>query len=78
MKKFLCLLMLTCYFRAGAQVSMTVQLPPAGVLLKAQLWNIVLVSASNATVNVRITMRFNRCPYQSAGAHRYYAYAGNE
>jgi hypothetical protein len=36
---------------------MTVQLPPAGVLLKAQLWNIVLVSASSATVNVRVTMR---------------------
>ncbi|MGO4294032.1 hypothetical protein [Chitinophaga sp. RAB17] len=57
MKKLLYLLLLLCCFRAGAQVSMTAQLPPAGVLLKAQLWNIVLVSASNATVNVRITMR---------------------
>jgi hypothetical protein len=36
---------------------MTVQLPQAGVVLKAQLWNIALVSASNATVNIRITMR---------------------
>ncbi|GAA0544975.1 hypothetical protein GCM10009415_28920 [Chitinophaga japonensis] len=36
---------------------MAVQLPPAGVLLKAQLWNIVLVSASNTPQNVRITLR---------------------
>lgn len=43
--------------RAVAQVSMTVQLPPAGVLQKAQLWNIVLVSASNNPENVRITLR---------------------
>ncbi len=43
--------------RAGAQVSMTVQLPPAGVLFKAQLWNIVLVSASNRTEYVKITLR---------------------
>jgi hypothetical protein len=57
MKRSLFLLLVFCCLRAGAQVSMTVQLPPAGVLLKAQLWNIVLVSASNATVNVRVTMR---------------------
>ncbi|MFY0254657.1 hypothetical protein ACDQ55_11960 [Chitinophaga sp. 30R24] len=57
MKKSLFLVLLLCCFRTFAQVSMTIQLPPAGVLLKAQLWNIVLVSASNATVNVRITMR---------------------
>jgi hypothetical protein len=36
---------------------MTVQLPPAGVLQKAQLWNIVLVSASGNPENVRITLR---------------------
>lgn len=52
---FLVLSMLVC--RAAAQVSMTVQLPPAGVLQKAQLWNIVLVSASDLPRNVRITLR---------------------
>lgn len=57
MKRSLFLLILLCCLRAGAQVSMTVQLPPAGVLLKAQLWNIVLVSASGNTVNVQVTMR---------------------
>ncbi|MBC9929535.1 hypothetical protein [Chitinophaga qingshengii] len=44
-------------WRVAAQVSMTIQLPPAGVMLKAQLWNIVVVSASNAPLNIRITMR---------------------
>jgi hypothetical protein len=44
-------------FRTAAQVSMTVQLPPAGVLQKAQLWNIVLVSASDRPRDVRITLR---------------------
>lgn len=43
--------------RAVAQVSMTVQLPPAGILQKAQLWNIVLVSASTTPENVRISLR---------------------
>ncbi len=57
MKRSLFLLMMLCCLRVCAQVSMTVQLPPAGVILKAQLWNIALVSASNATVNIRITMR---------------------
>lgn len=54
---FLYLVLSMLAFRAGAQVSMTVQLPPAGVLQKAQLWNIVLVSASNTPANVRITLR---------------------
>ncbi|MBO9730127.1 MAG: hypothetical protein J7623_15925 [Chitinophaga sp.] len=57
MKRSLFLLMMLCCIRVGAQVSMTVQLPPAGVLLKAQLWNVVLVSAYERSVNVRITMR---------------------
>jgi len=45
--------------QAQGQVSMTVQLPPAGVLQKAQLWNILLVSASDAPVNVRIMLRLS-------------------
>jgi hypothetical protein len=36
---------------------MTVQLPPVGVLQKAQLWNIVLVSAADLPKHVRITLR---------------------
>lgn len=59
MKRCLCLyvVMSMLTFCAAAQVSMTVQLPPAGVLQKAQLWNIVLVSASDRAENVMITMR---------------------
>lgn len=36
---------------------MTPQVPPAGVILKAQLWNILLVSASSSSLNVRISLR---------------------
>lgn len=43
--------------QARGQVSMTVQLPAGGVLQKAQLWNILLVSASNTPVSVRIVLR---------------------
>jgi hypothetical protein len=56
MRKSLWLILLLLSFRTAAQVSMTPQLPPAGVILKAQLWNMVLVSASDAPVNVRITL----------------------
>ncbi|MBO9151149.1 hypothetical protein ACFOTA_02950 [Chitinophaga sp. GCM10012297] len=57
MRKSLCLVMLLLALRAGAQVSMMPQVPPAGVILKAQLWNILLVSASDRPVNVTISLR---------------------
>lgn len=44
-------------FRAGAQVSMTALVPPAGVIQKAQLWNILLVSAGDGPVKVRVALR---------------------
>ncbi|NLR59540.1 hypothetical protein HGH93_15610 [Chitinophaga polysaccharea] len=59
MKKFLCLLLILSGFRTAAQVSMTVQLPPAGVLLKSQLWNIMLASAAGRSMDVRVTMRLS-------------------
>ena len=37
-----------------AQISMTLQVPPAGVLVKNQLWNMVLVNPGNSILNVRI------------------------
>ncbi|WP_440135486.1 hypothetical protein [Chitinophaga sancti] len=40
-----------------AQVSMTVQLPPTGVMQKAQLWNILLVSASSSQTVVHLELR---------------------
>lgn len=57
MRKYLWFILLLLSLRTTAQVSMTVQLPPAGVLLKAQLWNIVLVSAATRPVDVRIAIR---------------------
>jgi len=50
-------LMLFAAGQAMAQVTMTAQVPPEGVLMKAQLWNIALVSVSDAPVNVKIMMR---------------------
>ncbi|RFM26956.1 hypothetical protein [Deminuibacter soli] len=47
-----CLLLL---LQANAQqVSMTTQVPPAGVMLKSQLWNMVLVNPGNSPVTVYI------------------------
>jgi hypothetical protein len=43
--------------QARAQVTMTAQVPPEGVLMKAQLWNMAIVSVSDAPVTVRIMMR---------------------
>ncbi|HVU55679.1 MAG TPA: hypothetical protein VHD83_11535 [Puia sp.] len=41
-----------------AQISMTLQVPPAGVLVKNQLWNMLLVNsgASSLTVRVQLTL----------------------
>jgi len=39
------------------QVNMTVQVPPTGVMQKAQLWNMLLVSASSSAISVRIELR---------------------
>ena len=41
---------------AHSQVSMTLQVPPSGVLLKNQLWNMVLVNSSNTNVLVRVNL----------------------
>lgn len=57
MKRTLWLILLLLSFRAGAQVSMTALVPPAGVIQKAQLWNILLISASDAPVKVRVALR---------------------
>ncbi|WPQ61475.1 hypothetical protein SIO70_24255 [Chitinophaga sancti] len=40
-----------------AQVSMTVQLPPTGVLQKALLWNMLLVSTSSSPILVKIVLK---------------------
>jgi len=58
-KRSLFLLFLGLAFRinAIAQVSMTAQVPPEGVLMKAQLWNIALVSVSDVPVTAKVMLR---------------------
>lgn len=50
---FLCLLILGT-ITSRAQISMTLQVPPIGVLVKNQLWNMLLVNSGNKTLMVRI------------------------
>ena len=39
-----------------AQVNMNLQVPPTGVLLKSQLWNMLLVSSNDGTLNVEVDL----------------------
>lgn len=57
MRRFILIALVMLSLRATAQVSMTVQLPPTGVMQKAQLWNILLVSVSTSQVLVQVTVR---------------------
>lgn len=57
MRRFLLIALMMLSIQAGAQVNMTVQLPPTGVMQKAQLWNMLLVSASSASIWVRVELR---------------------
>jgi hypothetical protein len=41
---------------AQAQVSMTLQVPPTGVLVKNQLWNMLLVNSGNRSVLLRVSL----------------------
>lgn len=39
-----------------AQVSLTIQLPPAGMIQKDQLWNLVLMNNSNASLDITVLL----------------------
>jgi hypothetical protein len=41
---------------AQCQLSMTLQVPPSGVLVKNQLWNMLLVNSSNYNMLVRVSL----------------------
>ncbi|MET0637783.1 MAG: hypothetical protein ABWZ25_17265 [Chitinophagaceae bacterium] len=45
-KKFLTLLLSCWAFQGSSQVTVSLQLPPAGLLLKSQLWNMIATNAS--------------------------------
>jgi hypothetical protein len=54
-KKRLLLCWLTLVMTAArAQISMTLQVPPMGVLVKNQLWNMLLVNTGNRAILIRI------------------------
>lgn len=55
MKKLFLLFVFTAAIAtANTQVVMNLQLPPAGMVVKNQLWNLSLVNSSNSTLNVQI------------------------
>ncbi|MGX5816618.1 hypothetical protein ACWKWU_00385 [Chitinophaga lutea] len=70
MQRYLWSFLLLLSLPAFAQVSMTVQLPPAGVMLKSQLWQVTLLSASDRPVAARVSLRLldaqSRQPVMSA------------
>ena len=56
-KLLLCLLLaVVMTATAEAQISMTLQVPPMGVLVKNQLWNMLLVNTGNYSVLLRVNL----------------------
>lgn len=55
-KLFLFIYCISVAFSVVAQVNMTLQIPPAGVLLKNQLWNMLLVSGNNASEEITVNL----------------------
>jgi len=53
---FFCLLLQGLLHITHAQVSMTLQVPPTGVLVKNQLWNMVLVNSGSTNVLARVNL----------------------
>lgn len=51
-----CLLLSGVAYTSHAQVNMTLQVPPSGVLVKNQLWNMVLVNSGNASLLVQVNL----------------------
>lgn len=57
MRKLISTVSLCCIsFLPKAQVLLTLQLPPAGLQLKSQLWNMTLINTSNEPVFIKIDM----------------------
>jgi hypothetical protein len=51
-----CLLLRGVVYTSQAQVSMTLQVPPSGVLVKNQLWNMVLVNSGTTNLLVQVNL----------------------
>lgn len=57
MKSYLYLLFLLAALPVAAQVTITPVVPPAGILQKNQLWNVVLASAAERPLQARVILR---------------------
>lgn len=55
-KRWIFCLLLLGVINTRAQVSMTLQVPPTGVLVKNQLWNMLLVNTGNRGVLIRVSL----------------------
>lgn len=55
-KKLLWILLLFVTASAGAQISMTLQVPPEGLIQKPQLWNFVVANSQSTQTQVKVTM----------------------
>ncbi len=55
-RKFLLIMALMAVFNCQAQVSITPAVPPTGVLLKKQLWNISLVNTGDDALFVKLKL----------------------
>jgi hypothetical protein len=53
---FFFILSLACGVYAKTQVTMSIQLPPAGLTLKPQLWQLSLVNSGSTTMTVRVEL----------------------
>jgi len=54
--RLICYLLLLGVLTSQAQISMTIQVPPMGVLVKNQLWNMLLVNSGSRSVLLRINL----------------------
>lgn len=54
MKKFILILLLTASMRGQSQVTVSLQLPPSGLSMKNQLWNMIVNNSSGAAIEVYI------------------------
>jgi hypothetical protein len=55
-KRILLIMLILNGVLSHAQISMTLQVPPVGVLVKNQLWNMMLVNSANRSLPVRINL----------------------
>jgi len=59
MKKIVCILLVAFYAQVSyGQVVLNYQLPPSGVYIKSQLWNLSLIKTSAGSINIQVNLTF--------------------